>query len=100
MDDEGDAERLPGFADEFGAVGGRGRRECGAVNVGKARAGFFKDAALGEDTGASATALGARPVVLGEAGGSVLGLKFAADAVLQREQVGFDGGKVDGGGHG
>ena len=99
MDDERDAECLPRFTGEFRAVGGGGRWELVAVNVRETAAGFFENGTFSQDTRATAAAFGARPVVLGEPAGAVLGLEFAADVILQIKQVGFDGSDVGCGGH-
>ncbi len=99
VDDEGDAHRDPGLADEFGAVRGGAGGERGAGDVGEGHAGFFKDGALCEDAGAAAAALGAGPFVGAKSFATIFLGQGGADAVLEIEQVAFDGGEIGGGGH-
>lgn len=100
VEDEGHAEGFPRAAGEVRAVGGGGRGELRAADVGEGDAGFFEDGALGEDARAAAAGVfGALPGVFAEAGGAVFGFEGGADAVLEGKEVGADGGDVGCGRH-
>ena len=97
---ERDAERLPGFAGEFGTMR-RGRRgQFGAANVGESDARFLEHTALRENprpataTESRLAIFGARPFVGAEFRAAILRFQRGANGILQPKQVGANAGKV------
>ena len=70
------------------------------MHVGEGDAGFLEDRAFGKDARATAAALGTDPFVGPKMRRAILGFESGADTILQREQVGANGGKIGSGGHG
>src|SRR5215210_1282565 len=99
IEDEGDTESLEASARQLGPLRGSGRRQPRAMDMGEAHPGLLEHRPLAQHPRLPAATLRPLPGILVETSGAVLRFDGGADAVLETEEVGLDGGKVGAIGH-
>ena len=91
MYDQGYAHGLKAATGQLGPRGAGGGRQLAAVDVGKIDAGLLEYGSARQHPTAAAAALVPLPLVDQKIRPAILFTEFAADAVLQFQQVALDG---------